>query len=120
MDTKKDSETNKPKQTLTGLIRSRVPQYEARQFAGETQKTFAEELTAEGHPISYADFRKLYTRARKQIKKAATNPTTAPMAARTIGAESTKVAAETVRSNSTDSAGYVHRDTSTYGDDDLF
>ena len=39
--------------------------------AGVTQKTFAEELTAEGHPISYADFRTLLARARKQLKAAA-------------------------------------------------
>jgi hypothetical protein len=57
-----------PKQTLTGIIRSRMTEYEARRLAGVTQKTFAEELTAEGHPISYADFRTLYARARKQLR----------------------------------------------------
>lgn len=58
------------RQTLTGLIRSRVADYKARQLAGITQKTFAEELTQEGHPISYADFRTLYARARKQVSAA--------------------------------------------------
>ena len=57
-----------PKQTLTGLIRSRVATYQARQLAGELQKTFAQELTDEGHPISYSDFRALYSRARIQLK----------------------------------------------------
>lgn len=56
------------RQSLTGLIRSRMATYQARQLAGVTQKTFAEELTAEGHAISYADFRTLYARARKQLE----------------------------------------------------
>jgi len=54
------------RQTLTCLIRSRVATYQARQLHGESQKTFAEELTSEGRPISYADFCTLYASARKQ------------------------------------------------------
>lgn len=57
------------KQTLTGIIRSRMADYEARRLSGVSQKTFAEELTAEGYPISYADFRTLYSRARKQLRE---------------------------------------------------
>jgi hypothetical protein len=44
------------KQTLTGIIRSRVPVYQLKQLEGISQKTLAEELTLEGHKISYADF----------------------------------------------------------------
>jgi hypothetical protein len=58
-----------PKLTLTAIIRSRVPTYKARQWAGESQKTFAQELTDEGHPTSYAQFRVLYSRVRIQLRK---------------------------------------------------
>ena len=57
------------KLTLTAIIRSRVPIYQARQWAGELQKTFAQELTDEGHPTSYAQFRVLYSRARIQLRE---------------------------------------------------
>lgn len=63
------TEKETARQTLTGIIRSRASQYQARQVAGVTQRTFAEELTAEGHKISYADFRTLYARARKQLAR---------------------------------------------------
>lgn len=63
------TEKETARQTLTGIIRSRASQYQARQLAGVTQRTFAEELTAEGHKISYADFRTLYARARKQLAR---------------------------------------------------
>ena len=66
------SKTETARQTLTGIIRSRMASYQARQLAGVTQKTFAEELTNEGHPISYADFRTLYSRARKQLSSSIT------------------------------------------------
>lgn len=49
------------------MIRARIPEYQRRQLEGESQKTFAEEMTGDGHPISYADFRTLYARARKQV-----------------------------------------------------
>ena len=51
--------------------------YEARRLAGVSQRTFAEELTAEGHPVSYADFRTLYARARKQLRDGKFGVTTA-------------------------------------------
>lgn len=66
------------KQSLTGIIRSRMADYEARRLAGVSQKTFAEELTAEGYPISYADFRTLYSRARKQLIEGKFGITTGP------------------------------------------
>lgn len=66
------SKTETARQTLTGIIRSRMASYQARQLSGVTQKTFAEELTNEGHPISYADFRTLYSRARKQLSASIT------------------------------------------------
>ena len=58
-----------PKLTLTAIIRSRVTTYKARQWAGESQKTFAQELTDEGHPTSYAQFRVLYSRVRIQLRE---------------------------------------------------
>lgn len=72
------SKTETARQTLTGIIRSRMASYQARQLAGVTQKTFAEELTNEGHPISYADFRTLYSRARKQLSASITVAEPAP------------------------------------------
>lgn len=62
------------KKTLTGLIRSRVAIYEARQLDGVSQKTFAEELTEEGREVSYRTFRVLYARARKQISQTQNSP----------------------------------------------
>ena len=64
------TEKKAARQTLTGIIRSRMASYQARQLAGELQKTFAAELTDEGHSINYKDFRTLYSRAKKQVEEA--------------------------------------------------
>ena len=113
---REDMTPKKPKQTLTGLIRCRVAEYQARQLAGETQKTFAEELTAAGHPINYADFRKLYSRARKQLL---VTPVATTMPAPFPAAAPTKVPPKHAPVVTTKCTGYVHRDMSSFRDDEL-
>lgn len=61
-------------QTLIGLIRSRLREYETRQIEGVTQQTFAEELTREGRKVSYSNFRTLYARAKKQVSQTQSQP----------------------------------------------
>ena len=61
------NQVKKPRRTLTGIIRSRMADYQKRRREGFTQEAFAEELTNEGYPISCATFRRLYTRVKQQL-----------------------------------------------------
>ena len=54
--------------TLSGVIRKRLPQIEARMYEGVKQRVIVDELAAEGFTVTIRDFRVLLHRARKAKK----------------------------------------------------
>lgn len=110
------------RQTLTGLIRSRMATYQARQLAGVTQKTFAQELTDEGHPISYADFRTLFSRARKQLAAQAqpsTEPRKEPINEKKLTKKQDKTTKKVPDNPLTKSTGFEYEGTLGFDENDL-
>lgn len=62
----KGANVTKPKATLSGTIRKRLPDIEAKMYEGIRQATIVEELVEEGFTVSLKDFRQLLYRARKR------------------------------------------------------